>query len=290
MTTSQALNGKICLVTGATSGIGLATAEALARMGVHVVGVGRNQDKCAATASRIKQESGNQSVDFLVADLSSQRDIRRLADEVRNTYGRVDVLVNNAGGYYSKRQESPDGIELTLALNHLGYFLLTNLLLGVLTSSAPSRVVNVSSARHGDIALNFNDLQMTNKYSGGAAYDHSKLCNLLFTYELARRLAGTGVTVNAVAPGLVRTNLGLQNGGMDSLQKRFANRLPFAVGPEKGAETVVYLASSPDVEDVTGKYFARMKQAESSPESQDRAAAERLWKLSEEMTGLAKPV
>ncbi len=278
------MDGKVCLVTGATSGIGLATAQALARLGATVIVVGRNPAKCGATIIRIKEQTGSQAVDYLVADLSSQNEIRRLAEEFKKRYQRLDVLVNNAGGVFFKRRESADGIELTFALNHLGYFLLTNLLLDVLKASAPSRIVNVSSGMHARYTLDFDDLQGKKRYGGLRAYGLSKLCNVLFTYELARRLDGTGVTANTMTPGMVRTGLGSHEGGLISLGWRLAGL--FAQTPEQGAQTVIYLASSPEVEGVTGKYFYRLKPVPSSAQSYDEAAARRLWQVSAHMVGM----
>jgi len=275
--------GKVCLVTGATSGIGLATAEALARLGATVIVAGRDAHKCAATVERIKEQTGNQMLDCLVADLSSQNEIRRLAEEFKSRYPRLDVLVNNAGGVFFRRRDSVDGIEMTFALNHLGYFLLTNLLVDVLKASAPSRIVNVSSGMHAWYSLDFDDLQGRKKYSGLRAYGLSKLCNVLFTYELARRLDGTGVTANTMAPGMVRTNLGIREGGLMSLGWRIAGL--FAQTPQEGAQTVIYLASSSEVEGVSGKYFYKLKPVPSSAQSYDEAAARRLWDVSAEMVG-----
>jgi NAD(P)-dependent dehydrogenase (short-subunit alcohol dehydrogenase family) len=220
-------------------------------------------------------------VDYLLADLSSLNDIRRLAKEFKNRYPRLDVLVNNAGGLFLKREVSVDGIELTFALNHLAYFLLTNLLLDVLKANAPSRVVSVSSAAHIGARLDFADLQV----SGWDGYKRSKLANLLFTYELARRLEGTRVTANALHPGLVASDFGANNRGLFRLMKPVINL--FAISNERGAQTSVYLASSPEVEGVTGQYCVRRKPVRSSETSYDRVAAARLWEVSAAMTGLA---
>ncbi len=280
------LNGKTILITGATNGIGKVAALELARKGATVAIVGRDPQKTAQTVGEIREQSGNQAVDGLVADLSSLADIRRLADEYRQKYSRLDVLVNNAGGIFANRQLTADGYERTFALNHLAYFLLTNLLLDMLKASAPARIINVSSRSHLGAALNFDDLQNQQHYGigGGQAYGQSKLANVLFTYELARRLAGSGVTVNAVHPGAVATGFGENNAGA----MRFAMRVfhLFALTPEQGADTIVYLASSPDVEGVTGKYWVNRKPMSSSPASYDEAAQKRLWAASAQMTGL----
>ncbi|MEW6718426.1 MAG: SDR family oxidoreductase [Chloroflexota bacterium] len=278
------MKNKICMVTGATSGIGEATALELARKKATIVVVSRSPERCARTTERIRQETGNPMVNYLTADLSSQAQIHRLVDEFGEQYNRLNVLVNNAGGFFLRRQLSEDGIEMNFALNHLNYFLLTNLLLDTLRASAPARVVNVSSNMHFSENIHFEDLQMERRYSGWKGYGQSKLANLLFTYELARRLEGTGVTVNALTPGFVATNIGKNNGWLANIVLRFAQL--WAIPPNEGAQTVVYLASSPQVEGVTGKYYARKKAVRSSPESHDQKAQARLWEISEEMTGI----
>jgi retinol dehydrogenase 12 len=283
------MQGKVCMVTGATAGIGEVTARELARMGATVVGVGRNPEKCRAAAEEIKASTGNPRVEYLVADLSSQAQVRRLADEFKRKYSRLDVLVNNAGAFIATRRESADGIEMTMALNHLNYFLLTNLLLDVLKASAPSRIVNVSSGAHTGGRINFDDIEMRNRYSGWAMYAQSKLANVLFTYELARRLAraGTaGVTVNALHPGFVATQFGHNNGGLMNLGMKLFQKLG-AITPQRGAQTSLYLATSPEVEGVTGKYFDNKRAVSSSQASYDEAAARRLWDWSEQKTALA---
>ena len=281
---SGLMSRKICMVTGATSGIGKVTARELAQQGATVVVVGRSMQKSVATVNQIKEQTGNPSVQFMLADLSSQKDIRQLAEEFKSQYQRLDVLVNNAGAIMLSQKQSVDGIEMTFALNHLDYFLLTNLLLDTLKSSAPARIINVSSGAHNGVEINFGDLQNRQRYKGYQAYSRSKLGNLLFTYELARRLEGTGVTVNALHPGLVATNL-LKNNGV------FGHLLKFLLGltgvsAEEGAQTSVYLATSPEVEGVTGQYFINRKAVESSKASYDTTAASRLWKMSAELTGL----
>lgn len=278
------LDGKVCMVTGATGGIGKVTAETLARRGAHVVVVGRNPAKCEAVVSGIR-ESGGQA-DALIADLSSQAQIRILAEAFGQKYPRLDVLVNNAGNFFMRRQLSEDGIEMTFALNHLSYFLLTNLLLDLLKASAPARIVNVASGAHRGNALNFNRLLGEGLYMGWVAYGRSKFANILFTYELARRLEGTGITANALHPGLVNTQIGSQNNGY--LGKLFQS-LVFGRGisPEEGARTSVFLASSPEVENVSGAYFYREKAVSSDPHTHNLADAARLWRISAQMTGLA---
>lgn len=276
------MNEKICMVTGATSGIGLETALGLARQGATVIVVGRNPEKGSATVSRIQKATGNPSIDFMQADLSVQAQIRQLAEVFKTRYPRLDVLVNNAGAIYLKRELSADGIELTFALNHLSFFLLTHLLLETLKASAPARIVNVSSNMQKNARIVFEDLEGSRKYNSFQAYGQSKLCVLLFTYELARRLEGTQVVVNALHPGAVGTNIGGNNGWLGRLFTPLYKLL--AKSPAKGAETSIYVASSPDLEGVTGKYFINKKPVASSPISYDKAVAQRLWDISESMT------
>lgn len=283
------MQDKVCLVTGATAGIGAVTARELARLGATVIGVSRNPDKCAVVRERIITETGNPQVEFLSADLSSQAQVRRLAEAFKQKHARLDVLVNNAGAYYLTHQESVDGIELTFALNHLGYFLLTNLLLDLIKASAPARIVNVSSNAHQSARIDFSNLSGRGFYNSWAAYGQSKLGNLLFTYELARRLAETGVTANALHPGFVASNFAHNNGWLVAWGTKFAQKLGGRT-PQEGARTVIYLATSPVVEGVSGKYFIDEKAVVSSPASYDEAIARRLWEVSEEMTGLRAAV
>ena len=281
----ESMKDKVCLITGATAGIGRAAALQLSQLGANLVLVARDPKKAEATVQQIRQLTGNQEVGILLADLSSQQEVRQLAEEFKAQYQRLDVLINNAGLLMTSRQESQDGIEMTFALNHLSYFLLTNLLLDVLKSSSPSRIVNVSSDSHQHAILDFGDLQYRGRYRGFQAYGRSKLANLLFTYELARRLEGTGVTVNSLHPGLVATNF-LANNGFQGRAMNLFGRL-LGRSPEKGARTVTYLASSTDVEGVTGQYFVDEGLVASSPASHNRDDALRLWQESEELTGLA---
>jgi NAD(P)-dependent dehydrogenase (short-subunit alcohol dehydrogenase family) len=275
------MDGKICMVTGATSGIGKVAALELARMGATVIVVGRSRQRCENTVEMIRHETGNSAVEFLLADLSSQVQIRDLVADFKAHYSCLHVLVNNAGGFFLRRQLSVDGIEMTFALNHLNYFLLTHLLLDTIRASAPARVVNVSSGAHRGRPLDFENLGRMGFYSGWVAYGRSKFANLLFTYELARRLEGTGVTVNALHPGWVATNIGRNNGWLIRLLMPIIQRN--AIPSEEGARTILYLASSPEVEGVTGKYFKKEKVIPSDPESYDQEAAARLWKISTEM-------
>ena len=278
---NQSMAGKICIVTGANSGIGKVTALELARMGATVTMVCRSRNNGEAAIREIKKSIGGASLELRVADLSSQAEIRRLAEEFQNKHDRLDLLVNNAGVFVRQRSMTPDGIETTFAVNHLAYFLLTNLLLDILKRSAPARIVNVSSRAHTSATINFNDPQGEREYGGWRAYCQSKLANILFTYELARRLEGTGVTANCLHPGVIATGL------FRSLPKILHLPLQiFLSSPENGAETSVYLAASPKVEGVTGKYFVKKRPVASSPESQNPDIARRLWEVSEQLTGL----
>ena len=277
----ETMNSKICLVTGGTNGIGKATAQALARLGATVVIVGRNAPKTAELVEEIRAASGNKNVDSLLADLSSQRDVRRLADEFKSKYAHLHVLLNNAGGFFMRRQLSVDGIEMTFALNHLAAFLLTDLLLDTIKASAPARIINVSSGAHISGRIEFDNLQGERDY-GPRAYDNSKLANLLFTVELAHRLEGSGVTVNALHPGFVATGFAKNNGKIIAALIGLLAPL-VARSPEKGAETSIYLASSPDVEGITAKYFYDSHVIPAAPRATDRAVARKLWDVSAEM-------
>lgn len=277
--------GKTCVVTGGTSGIGEITARELARQRARVIVVGRSPERCAATIGRIRDETGSTAVESIVADLSSRAEVRRAADEIRGRCDRLDVLINNAGAMFLERRESVDGIEMTLALNHLSYFLLTNELLGRLRASAPARIVNVASDAHNGATIPFDDLEGRARYSGWRAYQRSKLANILFTYELARRLEGTGVTANALHPGFVRTRFFQDFTGWIGFLMKFGASL-VAITPEEGARTTIHLATSPEVEGVSGRYYVKSRPARSSKASHDRATAERLWRVSEDLSGL----
>jgi NAD(P)-dependent dehydrogenase (short-subunit alcohol dehydrogenase family) len=283
------MNNKIVMITGATAGIGAVAARELARLGANVVGVGRNPEKCTVFAAHIQNETGNPRVEYLVADLSSQAQVRQLAEVFSTRYTRLDVLVNNAGAYISRRQESVDGIEMTFALNHLNYFLLTDLLLDILKASAPARIVNVSSNAHVGGRINFADIESRRRYISWAAYAQSKLANVLFTYELARRLDGNRVTANALHPGFVASDFGHNNRDLVGWGTRVAQNI-VGRSPEHGARTIIYLASSPEVEGVSGKYFVDEKAVPSSPASYDEDTAKRLWELSTGMTSTSVPV
>lgn len=279
---TKPMTGKTCMVTGANAGIGRATALGLAKMGANVVMVCRSRERGEAAVMEIKRESGNNSVALLVADLSSLAAVRRLADEFKAKHPTLHVLMNNAGIIPRKRTVTEDGRETQFAVNHLAYFFLTNLLLDVLKASVPARIVNVTSQAHQGASIDFDDLQSERSYRPTRVYKWTKLANVLFTYELARRLKGTGVTVNCVHPGGVATNL-----LSDYLPRplRFMTKI-VGISPEKGARTPIYLASSPEVEGVTGKYFANQKEARSSKLSYDTALAARLWQVSARLTGL----
>jgi NAD(P)-dependent dehydrogenase (short-subunit alcohol dehydrogenase family) len=268
--------GKICLVTGATDGIGKVTARVLAERGATVIGVGRDPAKIQATLAEVGDTRG--SLEFLTADLSSQAQVRALAEAFKSKYERLHVLVNNAGALFTTYRESVDGIEMTFALNHLAYFLLTNLLLDTLIASAPSRIINVSSNVHEGSTIAFNDLGHRQQYSGWTAYGASKLANILFTYELARRLEGSDVRVNAVHPGFVNTNF----------QRAAGLNMRGPLTPEEGADTVIWLATSPEVEGITGKYFVQRRDTRSSAVSYEEDVARRLWEVSAGMVGLSR--
>ncbi|MEN4013154.1 MAG: SDR family oxidoreductase [Chloroflexota bacterium] len=278
------LKDKKVLITGGSDGIGKVSAEEIAKMGAHVIIVGRNPQKSQQVAAEIRQSSGNEKVDYLVGDLSLQAEVRRVAAEYRQRYDQLHVLLNNAGAFFTKRQVTREGLEMTYALNHIAYFLLTHLLLDLLEKSAPARIVNVSSGAHFGGKINFADLNMQKGYNGWRAYANSKLMNVLFTYELARKLEGSRVTANVLHPGFVATQFGKNNGGL--VRPAMAVIHLGAISPRKGAETNVYLAASREVEGVSGKYFYEKKALPSSAASYDEAAARRLWEISLEACGL----
>ncbi len=282
----QPMQGRVCLVTGATSGIGKATALGLARQQATVILVARSQAKGEATRQEIQTTSGNQNIDVLLADLSSQASIHQLAETVAERYPRVHVLVNNAGVFMLKRRETVDGLEMTFAVNCLAPFLLTRLLLDTLRASAPARIINVSSGAHTTAQIDWQDMQLQRRYGVWRAYAQSKLALLLCSYELARRLEGEAITVNCVHPGFVFTNMGMNNVGprLQSLAKVVLARL--GASPEKGARTSLYLATSPEVEHVTGRYFVDCRPTASSPRSYDEAAQQRLWEESSRLVHL----
>ena len=283
------MQGKICLITGGTNGIGKATAQTLARMGATVIIVGRDSQKTSRVVDEIREASGNENIDSLIADLSSQQDVRRIAAEFKNKYEYLHVLLNNAGGTFATRQLSADGIEMTFALNHLAYFLLSSLLLEKMKVSAPARIINIPSDAHSTGRIEFDNLQGERIFSSFAPYGNSKLANILFTIELARQLEGTGVTVNALHPGLSNTGFGKNNSSF--FMKIMKVVIPLiAKSPEKGAKTSIYLASSPEVQNITGRYFVDCKVTLPAPQATDLAVAKRLWDVSVEMVNLAGAV
>lgn len=284
------LTGKTILLTGGTNGIGKVAALELAKQGAEIVLVGRNPEKTDQIVQRIKTESGNPHIDYLVADLSSMQQVRELGQKFLQKYPHLHVLVNNAGAIFANRTLTVDGYERTFALNHLAFFLLTNLLLDRIIASAPARIVNVSSDAHEGATMDFDDLQNQHHYGYGGyrSYGQSKLANLLFTYELARRLAGARVTVNAVHPGSVATGFGENNRGAMRVGMRIFHQ--FSLTPEQGADTLVYLASSPEVEGITGKYWTKCRAVKSSPVSYDEADQKRLWSISAQLTGLPEAI
>jgi len=286
----NSMRAKTCMVTGATSGIGKATALALARAGATVILVCRDDSKGEAVAAELRAATGNAAIEPLTADLSSQRQIRALACCFSRKYDHLHVLVNNAGAMFPQRQESDDGMEMTLAVNHLAPFLLTNLLLDRLQAAGTARVVNVNSDAHAKGQIDFDDFQMRRHYPGGVgmrAYANAKLANLLTVYELARRLAGSGVSVNALHPGYVATNIlpfERVTGPVRLLKPFWDIARHVILSPESGAATSVYLASSPEVANVTGRYFERCAAIVSSRTSRDRSLQARVWDVSEQLT------
>jgi len=283
------VKGKICIVTGATSGIGRSTALGLARSGATLALVCRDPARAEAVVRAIRDETGSTAVEVFLADLASQAAIRRVADALLECHPRIHLLVNNAGVVNLQRRVTEDGIEEVFAVNHLAYFLLTHLLLPRLRESAPARIVNVASDAHKFVnGINFDDVGFSDGYKSMRVYGHSKLANLLFTFELARRLDGVGVTANCVHPGAVATGLGKNNGTIANVLIR--TLAPFFRTPDKGAATTLHVATSPALEGVTGRYFANCRETRSSPASHDRDAAQRLWDLSANLTGLDEPL
>ncbi len=282
------MKDRVCLITGATSGIGKATALELAKMGATVVLHGKDEKKGERALGEILKSSGNENVEFLIANLSSQSQVRKLASEIQKKYERLDVLINNAGVFYSYHEYSPDGVEMQFAVNHLSHFLLTNLLLQMLDESAPARIINVSSNAHFRETIHFDDINLAKHYNGWQAYCQSKLANVLFTYELADRIDPRQVTVNALHPGTVRTNI---VGKYASFIYRLGWNLqkPTMLSVKEGAKTPIYLATSEEVAGITGLYFVRRIPQKSSELSYDKALAKKLWELSEKLTGFEYP-
>ncbi len=279
------MRGKVCLVTGATGGIGFEIALGLACLGATTIMIGRDRARGEAALAAVRERSGSATVDLLLADLAAQRQVRQLATDFKARHDRLHVLVNNAGIVAGRRMLTEDGIERTFAVNHLAPFLLTTLLLDALVASAPARVVTVSSDAHRAGRIDFADLSDERRYRGLRAYCDSKLANVLFTYELARRLAGTGVTATCVHPGSVGTNWGLGVGGLFAFGYRLTRR--FMLTPEQGARPALYAAAAPALEGVTGRYFTQKGETRSSPTSYDQSLAERLWDVSARLTHTA---
>lgn len=281
----MSMNEKTVLVTGATGGIGKVAALELARLGAKVCIVARNRAKGEAVLEEIRKATGNAKLELFLADLSSMADIRNLGSEFKAKHSSLDVLVNNAGAFHSERKLSADGLELSFALNHMAYFLLTNLLLDALRAAPKARVVSVSSAAHTSGKINFDNLQGERKWNGWQAYSDSKLENVLFTIELARRLEGSNVTANCLHPGFVKTAFGSGTSGIFAGLLGLAKNL-MAITPEAGADTIIYLASSPEVEGVSGRYFEKRQLKASSPASLDQGTQKRLWEVSAKLAGL----
>jgi retinol dehydrogenase 12 len=288
------MQGKICLVTGSNSGIGKETAVGLAKMGATVVMVGRNKERGEKAQKEIVKQSGNCSVDLMICDLSSMESIRQFAEEFKKKYKRLDVLINNAGAVFNKREVTPEGFERTFAVNYLGPFLLTHELMDMLKSSAPSRIINVSSGLAKDGKVDLDDLQSEKNSTEKKAYSHAqspfyantKLMSIMLTYELARRLQGSGVTINVLLPGFTATNLGRNTGSLRS-SIMFKMVRPIQQTAKKGAETSIYLASSDELKETTGKCFAKKKEIMTCPASYNQEVQTRLWNKTESLLGLA---
>ncbi len=277
------ISGKLCVVTGANAGIGKQTAIGLARLGARVVMVCRNPERGEAARADVASATGAE-IELMQCDMASFASMRDFAARFAERHDRLDVLVNNAGMMFAKRELTEDGLESTFAVNHLGYYMITNLLRDLLIQSAPARVVVVASTAHKRARLDWENLQGEKRFSSFKAYALSKLCNILFTYELARRLEGTGVTANCLHPGVVASNFGSTAGPLFRNLVKIGH--PFLMSPERGARTSIYVASAPELADTTGTYFARSRPARSSAISHDRAAQARLWQLSADLTGV----
>jgi len=277
------MDGKTVLVTGSSSGIGMATAARLGALGARVVMVSRTEKRGVRARDEILRTTPGAHLDLLIADLSTTGAIRKLADEFKQRYTTLDVLINNAALITSRRKLTPEGMEMQFFVNHLAYFLLTGLLLDVLRASTPARIINVASTAHSRGVIDFDDLQLERFYRGWQAYSNTKLMNIVFTYELARRLEGTGVTVNCLHPGVIKT--GLMRNFSSVVQVAWNATGRFFKQADDGAETPVYLASSPEVDGVTGKYFKYCQPIGTSAQSVDRDVQRRLWEESERLSG-----
>ncbi|MHA2026114.1 MAG: SDR family oxidoreductase [Candidatus Thorarchaeota archaeon] len=279
------MKDKVCIVTGSNSGIGKETALALAEMGATVVAVVRNQELGEQACEAIVTETGNKAVDLMLCDLSSMSTIRKFVKDFTSNYDRLDVLINNAGAVFSKRDVTEEGFERTLAVNYLAPFLLSHELLPLLKESAPSRVINLSSGLASRAEVNLEDLQSESSFKSRKVYGNAKIMVEMFTYEMARRLENTGVSVNAVRPGFVATNLGRSSGSRSS-RIMFGMMKPFQLSPKEGAETSVYVASSPEIEGITGKCFAKKQETETSEKSYDVEKQKQLWDATGDLLGL----
>jgi len=277
------MKGKTIVATGGTSGIGEAAVVTLAGLGARIVLIARDAARAKATMAKLEAKAPGLGHQVHLADLSSVAETGKVGAAIAASEPRIDVLINNAGALFSNRRVTPEGLELTFALNHMSYFVLTEALRNRLVASAPARIVSTSSTAHLGASLDFDDLQSARSYNGLKAYGRSKLANILFTRELARRLAGTGVTANCFHPGVVATRFGDASGGLAGLM--FPILRPFFISPEKGADTLIYLASSPDVAKTTGEYFVKRKIVQPSATARDDKAAERLWEASEKLAG-----
>lgn len=278
------MRGKVCLITGGTNGIGKATAHAIALMDTKIVIVGRDAQKTADVAEELRLATGRQHIDTLVGDLSLMSDIRRIAETFKSRYERLDILINNVGAVFTRREMTPEGFEKTFALNHLGHFLLTHLLQDILIDTAPARVVSVASDAHRMGGIDFDNLQGEKKFEAFRIYQQSKLMNLLFTFALARRLEVHGVTSNALHPGFVGSGFGLNNGGFLQWAMKLAR--PFTKTPEEGAATAVYLASAQEIILSTGGYYINCEPKAPSQIALDEATQERLWEISAQLAGV----
>jgi NAD(P)-dependent dehydrogenase (short-subunit alcohol dehydrogenase family) len=278
------MQGKTVVITGATSGIGEVAADRLAQKGARIVFVARDRERGQDTLKHLHAIAGHDNHAVHYADLSRISEMKRVAHAIADSEPQIDVLINNAGAMFTTRQTTEDGLEKTFALNHMNYFVVTNVLLDKLKATPGARIVSTASDAHSGAKLDFDDLQSEKSYSGFSVYGESKLCNILFTRELARRLAGTGVTANCLHPGFVATRFGDASGGFMSLAIRLAKN--FALSPEQGAQTIIYLASSPDVEGKSGGYYAKSKLATPSKAAQNDASAKRLWDVSAKISGV----
>ena len=275
------MEGKLCLITGATDGIGKETAKCLAGFNARLILVGRDQSKGDSVRNELMVQTGNDQIDIMTADLSNMNAIQKLSEEIHQKYNKLNVLINNAGAFFSKREITDDGFEKTFALNHLGYFLLTKLLLDLIKKGKNPRIINVASGAHIGATLDFDNLQGKNDYSGWAAYKRSKLMNIMFTYKLAELLKDTPITVNTLHPGFVRTRFGDNNTGIVGIGLNLAKKIG-AISIKKGAATSVFLATSPTVKGVSGKYFVKCKPEKSSPSSYNKSDIDRLWRTTDE--------